>query len=1726
MGQKASTRKRGNDNALARVQEDIIAQNKEELEVSKEQLLRGSVKGSNKAKAHFNKTSNRVSKLRTSVSAKLVSRKSRSDADYDVWDQRMELAKLEKAVFGASGAAQTLGTTLTQRNIRDEASAKSPVSEDVRERVLSGHSIEEDLKIPPEIVRSFMSSTFTDTRSERDCFVAFCVPLLRSFCRDFGYEFELSEMRWGINSEISAQHQTSEICLRELQRCLTTSAAMHFVGILGDKYGFRPFPAEIEQSEFELLLDHCDADTDHDQLVEWFRLDTNKVPAVYRLRPVYEVIRGYSPEVQDAASQEWWSKCFEPMQHALRRCAENLHGNNIEARRPFEASVTELEMRLGFSHPGSVSLLISRHLEGEILHPGYRDTVDNAQDCLQHLRLWASDHASEVIEARVPWKENGIDPVTSKSHASYIKNILQKLCASYAQQITHLPAQEVEGSIFDEARAHARFASRKQKDFVGRHGLVMEVVNSVITQSACIVSGISGSGKTALAAQVLKLLPCQFNFVVRFIGTTSESSSLERLLYSVCEQISSIYGGSPPDPAASFDEICDAFKTDFMARGTKQSPLCIVFDSLDQLPVGSSLIWLPQATEVPEHCHILVTALVEGKGKPLERARAILQCKDISVPVIHLTDIDDVLDAWLSQEHRRDTEEQRLFCKDILSRAEEPTYLMLRTVFNQMTQWASYTSPPSTWAHVNDVVSLLETFFQDLEHKHGALFTEVALGLLTSARDGLSQPELEDLLSLDDRVLDVTFQWWVPPVPRIPPLVVTRLLADLEPFLVRKAGNTKAWFHRQFYEQALHRYAPRHAELAEYFGNQSIASEYTLSHPVGQQTILLSADRMTLSQPPWIGDGRPNIRVLRELIYQTRHSPPQVRQNLPELVFDFSFLSAAAHGSMLADVIDQLVLAKDDPIFGADIRQQLHVLCRCLLLSLPSVIRYAGCLVEQLWNRLADSSKEAAYLQRLLKTVASLREEALGSIMSYQPYLTPGDGDLMLSFTVHHKNPYFVRTVDAEHFVTGAADGELRIWEFRTGRLVQTLNKNSGPDIGGVTRLAVHRPVGSASNFIVSGFYGGMIRVWNAHSGVMIEDIQNAHKHWVYQVCPIRLGINDDENTRHPLPLIVSGSKATDVKVWHIPSISGHFQGDATLPCEQHELLHTLTDCISGVNSVDASYVDEECEPSFTKAPLIVAAGSNNDVRVWETSNVWEPKSFELIHVLGMGSKPYNGLHIFRPLGQSQRLIAAACEDMCVHLWDLGDGSHVRVFAGHSGDLRGLTIHTLSDLIGSYEVHTNGLPTEDSERLILFSSSDDNTCRAWDLDSGSTLRIFDAHARTCRTMALSCSLQSMVTCSFDNTVCVWDLSPATWNSPEVLTDGDLGYTQSRNSEVSHRTPQLGHSLMSKWAVSLAFRAEGVAEYRATCMTQAANMLLLGWTDGTVSIASESIGTDCSPIVKRRASITGIAPCFSNSGVVVAAQDGYLVVQEVCEVKGGKLRNNPSYTIKVHDDWINDVVVFKDHFAVTAGEDWSIRITSLLDQQLVAELKGHLGAVRSLVVSSDAQWLLSSSQDRQVILWDLEKLEKVQVLKGHNDWVLSIGFLPDGNAVSGAMNGELFWWLLNDAPCEPRTLRIAHAGYTSIAVKFDQSVFVTTLFDGSFEVWSCAVDNEPVMLATSLASLGHIDASPYLGQANCALIIEEFGRKSCQKQRSKRRRQVDFVVAFHNSGVGCFKVNLP
>ena len=86
-----------------------------------------------------------------------------------------------------------------------------------------------------------------------------------------------------------------------------------------------------------------------------------------------------------------------------------------------------------------------------------------------------------------------------------------------------------------------------------------------------------------------------------------------------------------------------------------------------------------------------------------------------------------------------------------------------RTGADQSPDWGAGQRFSGALSSTTDITCILRKLFERVENKHGWMLVSHALAYLTASKNGISEPEIEDLISLDDRVLDDIYQYHLPP---------------------------------------------------------------------------------------------------------------------------------------------------------------------------------------------------------------------------------------------------------------------------------------------------------------------------------------------------------------------------------------------------------------------------------------------------------------------------------------------------------------------------------------------------------------------------------------------------------------------------------------------------------------------------------------------------------------------------------------------------------------------------------------------------------------------------------------------------------------------------------------------------------------------------------------------------------------------------------------------------
>ncbi|GMF10806.1 unnamed protein product [Phytophthora lilii] len=112
----------------------------------------------------------------------------------------------------------------------------------------------------------------------------------------------------------------------------------------------------------------------------------------------------------------------------------------------------------------------------------------------------------------------------------------------------------------------------------------------------------------------------------------------------------------------------------------------------------------------------------------------------------------------------------------------------------------------------------------------------------------------------------------------------------------------------------------------------------------------------------------------------------------------------------------------------------------------------------------------------------------------------------------------------------------------------------------------------------------------------------------------------------------------------------------------------------------------------------------------------------------------------------------------------------------------------------------------------------------------------------------------------------------------------------------------------------------------------------------------------------------------------------------------------SATVFDHEHWVTASVALAGGGFATGSMDKHVRLFDAQGQRS-ALLRGHEGGVISLATSADGKLLLSGSWDGTARVWDLDTLQCVQVLPGHENGVCVLG-LPDGSVVTGSTGQQV------------------------------------------------------------------------------------------------------------------------
>ncbi|XP_042898857.1 NACHT and WD repeat domain-containing protein 2 isoform X2 [Parasteatoda tepidariorum] len=961
--------------------------------------------------------------------------------------------------------------------------------------------------LPPvssKIVRIFTSSTFTDMSMERNALMEEVYPRIKDFCREkHGLEFQVVDMRWGVRDEATDDHMTTDLCMREIENCQRLSMGPNFVTFLGQKYGYRPIPTIIDGKEFRMIHDTLGLmNQDVSLLDRWYREDTNAVPSVFVLQPISSVLVNFNnkraPKLQAQDQATWWDT-LEKLQKMLRKAASTLYISkriDHDAMHNYMMSVTEREVINGILNVPNTRnhcLAYIRQINAVDMTnlkevSKFIDTLGRTVDIeaqklltdLRDVRLPAKIEASNAVKYTINWC--GKEGLAVKYHEDY----LREFTAHFYKHITRLVDRAMrkedlssQGHIVTEILQHLQAGKSSVSTFQGREDELNRIQNYIQANSVqpFVLHGKGGCGKTSLLAKAASMITswCPEGtkpiLVLRFLGTTPDSSSVIPMLTSVCQQI--MYNYMMPWEGIPDDLIpLIAFTKRLLTKITKEQALYIFLDSVDQLTgqqAANKLTWLP--TRIPENVKIVISTASEGEAKEYNLLCKMLSNENQFVEVHPLGEelAEYTIKCWLETNGRDLSKYQWNVVRKAISKCTLPIFIKL--IFADVMRWRSYSKASETILAFTVMDSIMK-LFDRIEKQHGRLLVAHALSYITASKSGLSETELEDLISLDDIVLDDVYQYHMPPVRRIPPLLWTRIRRDLPNYLSEREADGVSvlnWYHRQFRDAAIERYFVKpdqikyfHSSIAEYFlgtwgGGTPKPFRYTeiqryrfgLKNPEG------TADRKVPLQPLVFHtkDGRVsgyNKRKFGELPFHLVRSD-RFEDLFENVLFSYLWLhskvSCCPLQAILADFEDAVENLVDNELI-----KQLNIVADGMRLGGVVLSQHPDMLASQIVGRLLPVKNIYPRVKGLIEQCDQLGIQHCALVPAFHILHTPG-GPLKYSLEGHPFAVFgFCLTSDQRFVLT--ISNKFLMFDLMTGEITCDVN----PEIPGIMQSLALSP--------------------------------------------------------------------------------------------------------------------------------------------------------------------------------------------------------------------------------------------------------------------------------------------------------------------------------------------------------------------------------------------------------------------------------------------------------------------------------------------------------------------------------------------------------------------------------------------------------------------------------------------------------------------------------------------
>ncbi|KAG0016086.1 hypothetical protein BGZ80_009437 [Entomortierella chlamydospora] len=523
----------------------------------------------------------------------------------------------------------------------------------------------------------------------------------------------------------------------------------------------------------------------------------------------------------------------------------------------------------------------------------------------------------------------------------------------------------------------------------------------------------------------------------------------------------------------------------------------------------------------------------------------------------------------------------------------------------------------------------------------------------------------------------------------------------------------------------------------------------------------------------------------------------------------------------------------------------------------------------------------------------------------------------------------------SEQIASGSKDGEVRVWDVKTGECSHTTQCP-----GEVLAMAEHLP--GRYRVASQGEYS-TVKMWDVESANCFQTLKGHDN----DVLTAAFSPNGDQ--------VASGGRDKSVRLWNVDT------GDCVHVLEGHS---DIVFCM--VYSPDGGKIASGC--------------------IDRTIKLWNVASGHCIYTLSGHDNIIHSL-TYSPRGDQ---IASGSLDQTVRLWDVGTSDCIQTLKGHAGTIPTVVYLSGGDQVASgswdstvrlWKTKTGNFTRDqqghagnvyavaDSPRGgQVASASSDSTIRLWDVETGDCLRTFQGHEYAIFNIEYSPMGDRIASGSADNSVRLWNIE--TGDCVHALMDHELPVmtiTYSPNGDqIASGSEDKTVRLWDVETGNCVHVLNGHDDFISSVVfSPKGGQVASGSEDKTVRLWDVKTGNCVTTLEGHGMGVTRAV--YSPNGGQIASGSSDKTIR-LWDVESGKC----VHTLEGHDGGIIKVVYSPQGDQIASGSgDKTVRLWNVVTGSCVHTLDGHTSPILSLVYSPKGDKIASGGRDNTLRLWDVK-----------------------------------------------------------------------------------------------------------------------------------------------------------